>query len=175
MDAPEVSTAASLEAVSQVFELPVPQGKGGAPFRMRLWAPEYEAVLEFRKGLPPAGKAEADAEQKDAADQIEDELRGLRDLAGLVKGLVEAGARSEPPISFTVPGDSGSVYWGALHIRNRSFIVATWMRLAGLGPLPPRAEQIATFREVDRERGDSGAAGNGAVPVAEVAAPSPGD
>jgi len=167
----EVSAVEELTAVSEVVELPVPQGAGGKPFRIRITAPPLEAILEHLKSYPvagtPAGAENGSADEAASADKnVERTAAALERLEQDGRVMFEQlGAKTEPPIVFEGSAP-GTIAWRNLHVRNRAFLVRRVVMLAGLGPTS--VDRLATFRP-ERGGGATGPAGDGGLPAAEVA------
>ena len=167
------SAAADFTPAYEVVELPVPQ-RGGEPFLIGMSAPPYEGVLKVQKGILPAATPEkadeGEAEELSDEDQIERTERILGELGTKMRGFLEEGGATDPPLSFDEPRE-GAIPWRSLHPRNRAFLVAAMERLSGLGPT--RVDRLGSFRD-ERGRAAPGPTGDGSLPAGEDAAPGGG-
>lgn len=168
-EAMEPSAAGDLVAQPfEVVELPMARTGDGQPFRMRLAPPPIEGVIRVLKGLPPAGKdPEAQGEDETESSAGEKTEAAVEALEKQMKDLLDNGAATNPPITFDADAP-GALRWQQLHLRDRGFLVARLVRLAGIGPTV--GDGLGSFRHV-RGRGAVRPPGDAGVPAAAAAAP----
>jgi len=158
----ETSNPAQLDVASELVTLPVTRSNG-EPFRLRLWAPPLGAILRRFGTILGAGSDHSlEANNRSTDDPLAASLAAMNAQTEQARMLFEIGARSEPPIDFSESTAPGSLSWDVLPLPDRRAVILDLMRLAGQGP--GRADEVATFPPVDRERPAVGAGPGGGEP-----------
>jgi len=164
------SNPQELERVTEVVELPVPQGAGGSRYRMRIAAVALEDLIPSLKGILGAGEDLNETEKvgrvAGALDALDLTLNAAETLEKQARDLAKMGAFVEPGVSFD-GREPGKVAWRDLHFRNRQFLVNAVARLSGQGPT--EADALATFPPIERGGVEHGDRAEGAVRAAETA------